>query len=237
MNYSFTIEVAGIPIEINCNSAKIKEYCKNFIVERSPEITVCSSEKEVNEFFNLGEGSRDYCEMLSVFKSVAEKLPLTDRFVLHGAGIKYKNDGIIFLASSGVGKTTHINLWKKYLGAKAEIINGDKPVLKVEGDLTYFYDTPWRGKEGYGNKGNAKLKAFCVIKRANENKITALTPEQALKELVNRLYLPENEVAVQKTLSFLEKLVYIPFFQLECNMEKQAFITAFNKLTGENYED
>lgn len=237
MKYVFTIEIAGVPIRINCNSEKIEKYCKNFVVERQPEITVCSNESEANDFFNLGEGSRDYCEMLSVFKAVAEKLPLTDRFLLHGAGIKYKNDGIIFLASSGVGKTTHINLWKKYLGERAEIINGDKPVLKEEKGAIFFYDSPWHGKEGYGNGTKAELKAFCVIKRAKQNKITAISQKQALKEIVNRLYLPENELAVEKTLTFMEKLVNIPFFLLECNMEKEAFLTAFSKLTGENYED
>lgn len=237
MKFCFTVEIALIKLQISCNSEKIKEVCKDFIVDEPPLFSVFPDERDIREYFSKGVGSLEYCEMLAIFKQIAETLPLYNAYLLHGAGIKYKERGIIFLASSGVGKTTHVNLWKKYLGDEVEIINGDKPFLKEEEGKIFFYDEPWRGKERCGNRGRAPLTDFCVIKRAKQNKITPLSPRQTLEELLNRLYLPESAEGLEKTLAFLNKLPLFRAYLLECNVDKQAFITAFNAVTGEEYED
>ena len=48
---------------------------------------------------------------------------------MHGAVIEYEGNGYMFSADSGTGKTTHILLWRKFLGDKVKIVNGDKPFL------------------------------------------------------------------------------------------------------------
>lgn len=107
-------------------------------MDESPLFSVFPSESGIRGYFSKGVGSLEYCEMLALFKQIAETLPLYGVYLLHGAGIKYKEHGIIFLASSGVGKTTHVNLWKKYLGDEVEIVNGDKPFLKEEDGKNIF---------------------------------------------------------------------------------------------------
>lgn len=65
---------------------------------------------------------------------------------MHGAVVAWKDQGYLFTAPSGTGKSTHLALWKKYLGDQAEVINGDKPFLKVMEDEVWVYGTPWAGK-------------------------------------------------------------------------------------------
>ena len=40
----------------------------------------------------------------------------------------------MFTAQSGTGKSTHIKLWKKHFGKDVDIVNGDKPIVRVFND-------------------------------------------------------------------------------------------------------
>ncbi len=66
---------------------------------------------------------------------------------MHGAVVSWKQEGYIFTAPSGTGKTTHVRLWKEHLGPDVEIINGDKPVLEVgEDEIIAFMVLPGQEK-------------------------------------------------------------------------------------------
>lgn len=58
--------------------------------------------------------------------------------MFHGAAVKKATGQVyLFAGRSGVGKSTHVNLWKKYLGEEIEILNGDKPFLHFEKDKKF----------------------------------------------------------------------------------------------------
>ena len=71
---------------------------------------------------------------------------------MHGVALCYQQNGYLFLAPSGVGKTTHTNLWKEHLKDKVDIINGDKPILEFTQDKIILHASPWCGKENIFNK-------------------------------------------------------------------------------------
>ena len=89
----------------------------------------------------------EYLETLALLRKVAEVLPEKDGFLMHGAVIQWKDKAYMFTAPSGTGKTTHIRLWRKYLGQGVSIINGDKPFIRIVDDCVRIYGTPWAGKE------------------------------------------------------------------------------------------
>lgn len=96
---------------------------------------------------NMPQYSLQYLETLAALRKIADFMPEKDCFLMHGAVVAWKDQGYLFTAPSGTGKSTHLALWKKYLGDQAEVINGDKPFLKVMEDEVWVYGTPWAGKE------------------------------------------------------------------------------------------
>lgn len=228
---NFVVRFAELNVKILCVSPKIKFFCEDFLVENAEhiDITITSSMDNARKLFKKGEGSLEYSEMLDVFRKIAEELPKFNRCVFHGASIKYKENGIIFCAESGVGKTTHISLWQKNLN-KVEVINGDKPVLWIKYGGVYACGNPWRGKEGLGGKIIQKVTSFCFLERGKDNSIQKIEKDEELKLLLKQIYLPSEENAMQKTFDFLEELVKIPAYRLKCNIHDDAFKVAFNKL-------
>lgn len=148
-----------------------------------------------------------YVESICLYRNLAVKLPEKDAFLMHGSVISVKNKGIAFLARSGTGKTTHTLLWKQRFGEEMKIINGDKPIIRFLEGVPYAYGTPWAGKEGFQINGKTPLTDICFIERAKENKIVRITPEKALKPLMNQILIPSDPLAAVKMLDLLDKLL------------------------------
>lgn len=175
--------------------------------------------------------SPQMCESICLYRNIAEQLPLFDRFVFHGAAIEHGGKAYIFTAPSGTGKTTHIRLWKKYLGDSVKIINGDKPIIKIDTSCT-VYGTPWCGKEGYQQNSSAQIGAICVLKQSKTNSIKRIDNSQALGHLMHQVYMPQSPDALSLTLALIGKLIEnVPIYLLECDISETAFKTSYQTLT------
>lgn len=171
------------------------------------------------------------CESICLYRNIAEQLPLFDRFVFHGAAIEYGGSAYIFTAPSGTGKTTHIRLWKKYLGDSVNFINGDKPIINLNSAPT-VYGTPYAGKEGYQQNTSATIKAICVIKQSKTNSIRRIEKSQAINHLMHQVYMPQSPDALSRTLALIGKLIEnVPIYLLECDISENAFKTSYQTLT------
>ena len=143
----------------------------------------------------------------------------------------------MFTAPSGTGKTTHIRLWKKFLGDECEIVNGDKPILHIENNETIAFSTPYAGKEGYQNHSFAPLKGICLIRRGEENKIERVNAGEYISEIVKQIYMPFEPLQAIKTLELLDNMLRsIPLYVLYCDISEQAFRTSFNAMNAEIQE-
>lgn len=171
------------------------------------------------------------CESICLYRNIAEQLPLFDRFVFHGAAIEHGGNAYIFTAPSGTGKTTHIRLWKKYLGDSVNFINGDKPIINLNSTPT-VYGTPYAGKEGYQQNTSATIKAICVIKQSKTNSIRRIEKSQAINHLMHQVYMPQSPDALSRTLALIGKLIEnVPIYLLECDVSENAFKTSYQTLT------
>lgn len=209
------------------------DFCKKYIADFDvPDICAQALETAVlKEKEMVPTASIEVCESLCVYRAIAEQLPQFNRFVFHGAAIEYGGEAYLFTAPSGTGKTTHINLWRQHLGNAVGIINGDKPIINVT-DKPIVYGTPWAGKEGLHRNVSAVLKAICILKQGKTNNIVLLNAKDAVNHLMCQVYLPQNAIALSKTLQLLgEMLEKTPVYLLECDMSKQAFEVSFNKMT------
>ena len=226
------ILLADLKINIEHKYDYMSYLCKDYISQSdTPDIIAKADNAAILKEKELVPSAPiESCESLCIYRAIGERLPHFDRFVFHGAAIEYGGNAYLFTAPSGTGKTTHINLWKQYLGDKVDIINGDKPIIKA-GNVSTVYGTPWAGKEGYQRNASAPLKAICILKQGKENKITKLELAEAVNHLMRQVYLPSDPSALSKTLELLGTVIEnTPVYILECDISKEAFETSFNQM-------
>ncbi len=108
---------------------------------------------------------------------------------IHSSLIEYNGYSFAICANSGVGKTTRARLWRDHKNAL--ILNGDRTVCKRTEEGWTSYGTPWSGTSGEQINRSAPLRAMVVLQRADENKVTRLSPAEALPLLLPHLLYPE----------------------------------------------
>ena len=234
----FKISIADLVVEMHINFDFCEMHCLEYrasnllpsdIVAKASELDI---QKEKSQYDT--ELSNGYCEDICLYRSIAEQLPSFDRVVFHGAAVEVDGKGYIFTAPSGTGKTTHISLWLEYFGDKVKIINGDKPILRLEGDSVSVHSTPWAGKEGMQRNASAPVGAICLIRQAKENKITKISPRECFEELVKQFYLPKDTAMRIKTIDIVDRVLKkVPIYMLECDISREAAELSFNTLTKE----
>lgn len=143
-------------------------------------------------------------------------------FVLHGAAIEWREQGIIFTAPSGTGKTTQANLWKRYKGAT--MVNEDRPAIRLVEDEVYVYGTPWNGSSPKSRNVYFPLKAIVIIERAKTNQVHRLSRAEGMKRLLPRCFLPyHNEELMERAMkNVAEILDRVPIYHLYCKPDKEA---------------
>ena len=127
------------------------------------------------------------------------------------------------------------NLWLNNI-AGSYVVNGDKPLIHIGDDCT-VYGTPWAGKERMNRNVGVKLCGIVILNRGAENHIEKVPMTKILPVLIQQSYRPKDRVNLEKTLSLLSRMgKKIPMYQLYCNMNPDAALTAYNVLSGAEHE-
>lgn len=142
--------------------------------------------------------------------------------VLHSSAISYDDQGILFSAPSGTGKSTHTRLWKKLYPEKVEIVNDDTPVIFFRDDVPYMYGIPWSGK-GYNKNTSVFLKAIVFLMRSRQNVINSIDIDSAVFYLLEQIYRPVFLNNLDTVLNLAEKLLKCTeLYSIGVNMEDSA---------------
>lgn len=242
----FRIKIADKTIEISSYDETLIRFFDRYSddSEDKTDFRITIEEKDIlEEQKRAGEQqfSHYYLGTLAVLRKLADEIPLHDRILCHGACISFEDQGYLFMAPSGTGKSTHISLWKKYLKDHVDIVNGDKPVLAVEEKLGKIqvtaYGTPWAGKEGWQKNRGVTLCGCCFLKRGSQNRIQRLLPQDCLELLAQQVYIPRSSRTAGRTLELLDLfLKAVPLYLLECDISEEAVRCSFEKMTGMRYE-
>ena len=234
----FTIQIADLVVELNNRFSYVEELCREYKVEgKQPLFSVSATEEEIDEELRISGLSlpRAYAEATCLHRHIARRLSEYGAFLLHSAVISCDGKGYAFAARSGVGKSTHIGLWLKCFGNRARVVNGDKPIMRKDGERFLVYGTPWNGKERLGDNICCEMKALCFLERGETNYIERIGAEEALVRLFSQVYLPEDALASAETLDLLGEFIgKTQFYLLHCNMEDEAALVAYR---GMNKED
>ncbi len=165
----------------------------------------------------------------------SDMLTMSGGAVLHGSSVVYKNQGIVFSANSGIGKSTHANLWKERFGNDIYIINDDKPAIRFYDGIPYIFGTPWSGKSDLNENTQVQLKSIVFIERAITNRIELLNSRDSIFKLMKQISRPYYDENIGlKTMDVIEKLVKaVPIYKLYCNISQEAVNVVFERLIKE----
>ena len=126
--------------------------------------------------------------------------------ILHASYIIWKGGAILFTAPSGTGKSTQAELWAEY--QHAEVINGDRAVLREKDGEMRAYGLPFAGSSGICVNKSAPVRAVVVLAQAAENAVYELTPAEAIKHLYSQCALNRwNREEVEEVFGVLAKMV------------------------------
>ena len=224
----FDVRIAGLTIRIHARLALTERFFADYIVHEEIEPDFCIY---LPEGF-IGDETE---EELELHRALARQLSLFDRLLMHGAAIEYGGNGYLFIAPSGTGKSTHIRLWRRTLGERVGIVNGDKPILHVDQKEILVCGTPWAGKEGWQRNVSVPLKGICLVKRG-KNAIRRVEFTAYAEEVLRQVYIPEDGDLRIRTIDLLgQVLTHVPLYELSCDMTEEAVQIAFEGLTGETY--
>jgi len=226
-----TLNIAGVSVGVN-NSYPLSQWnCEEHITKSSPLFTVSATEKEVREEYDRlkGEFSLEDCESNCLYRKVSLGMLQYDAFLLHAAVVAVDDEGYVFTAPGGTGKSTHANYWMQEFGNRAVMVNGDKPIIRLINDKFYVCGTPWRGKERLGNADIVPLKAICLLERGAKNEIAPADADTTLDKIFQQVLLPEEPESALKQLDLLDRLIgTVPIYRLKCNLSQEAAKVAYN---------
>ena len=241
----FTISLAGVAARVEALYPETERFCRDYLSAETPLFTVrveqedidAEREKSAREDEIEGLPTRSfsdrYLERLAVYRKLAKELLAYDTFLFHGSVVALEGKAYLFTALSGTGKTTHTRLWLKNIPG-AHILNGDKPLLRVEEHRVLACGTPWQGKENYGCNENLPLEAICILERDTTNHIEPVSFGDAMGTLIQQANRPQEPALLLKTLALIGMLdKRVRFYRLGCNMEDEAAFVSFRGMTGE----
>lgn len=237
----FSIYVANRHVLIHSIYPRVYDYCESYRIERNsmPDIEIRTDEdminKEVEQIIVPAAPAIDLggVERLTVLRLVADEILSFDTLLMHGAVIAIGNEAYMFTASSGTGKTTHIQKWLEN-NKDAYVVNGDKPFVIVRSDyeLPLACGSPWAGKENLQSNIIVPLKAIVLLERANENHMERISFAQAFPFLLQQVYRPNSKEKMCRTLQLIQRLhSATSFWRFQCNNFKEdCFDIAYNAL-------
>lgn len=234
-------EIAGLRVLIK-NRCKFTEvFCEKYLSKDQDGGWDIQSSVTDEEFFEEKKASPNfpdgYIENICIYRNICRQMPAKNRMLLHSAVLEYEGNAYAFLGRSGTGKSTHTGLWLKNIEG-TKILNGDKPILEIQGDKVFAYGTPWMGKESFGYNGRAQLKGICFLEQAKTNEIVKLSTAESATRIFTQILLPEDEDNATKTLELTDKFVTnVPAYLLKCDISEDAVKKSFEALTGKNYNE
>lgn len=238
------INIAGINILVKNAHNRLLSYCADYCIDfDEPVLTVTASadkrdtvndevlgrdfyeENNISIYYNSGEA-----ELVSVLQEMADRMPLLNIFLMHGAAIAKDGQAYLFLALSGTGKTTRLRRWIE-MYPDSIVINGDKPFIKVTESDVYVCGSPWCGKEGWNTNTMVPVSSFFLLERADGDErstIEEISIGEAFPRLLQESHRPNDSFAMRKTILLLKSLDgKVKFYRFRSKPTKEAIQLAY----------
>ena len=218
------IRMAGLPVRFLCYSKTTIQYLKRYLRKDIPdemdaEYTVDSRNMDLTQESLREMLDNPHIEYCYLMEAATDVLMDAHRCMFHGVAFVWQKRAWILTAPSGTGKSTQFSNLVKLYGEEVFCLNGDKPCLEIyEDGSVNVYDSPWRGKEGWGTVDAVfPLAGIFVLKQSEENKVQRLSAGDAIVPIYCQFFSSRTTESFCHKLFYLEKSLirYIPIYLLE----------------------
>lgn len=188
---------------------KLKKHFINFYEEKS--------NRKINSFFHISILQLQ----LVLRKAVQSLLTKNKGFIIHASASNIKGEAVIFVGSSGAGKSTAMNMLNPIYPA----LGDDSAIIKKEGSEYLFYQTHLIEKNSWVKKNYQPFKLTKVFfpKKAQGYRAEKITN----KELISKQLLPQllteddsSSNQVQNVLKFADS--FHNFYRLHFSLKSTA---------------
>lgn len=205
---------------------------------RKPECLLCSlsgkKRKRCQHLFIEGLKRELQTDTLFISCLCLERpLSVQGCYILHCTFLDYRGQAILFSGPSGIGKSTHANLWCRHIPG-TQVLNGDRALLcpLPNGD---YEITGWPvcGSSGICHNERRPLEAIVFIEQASDNTIRPQTAMKHFKALCSQVTINWwNPKLTGKALDDLQVLTrQTSISTYACNMNPEAAFTLHRYLT------
>lgn len=151
--------------------------------------------------------------------------------VLHSSHVNVDGKGLVFSAPCQTGKSTQAELWRQYAGAT--VLNGDRSVLRKEGNVWYVYGCPMCGTSGIHLQGKEELTNIVMLSKARENRARKIQGMEAFRMIYPQITVSGwNRTYVDRVIELLNELLTdVPVWQYACTKEPEA-VTELRRVLG-----
>ncbi len=141
---------------------------------------------------------------------------------LHASYIIRNGKAVLFTAPKQTGKSTQAALWAAH--RNAEIINGDRALLRRVDGAWHAFGSPYSGTSGICGNVSAPVAAIVILSQAADNTVRPASPREALIALLDGCsYETWNREQVSDVMDLCQNmLASVPFFCLACTPDLRA---------------
>lgn len=143
---------------------------------------------------------------------------------IHASVTELEGNALLFLGTSGTGKSTHSRLWRKFVPG-ATLLNDDEPILRImeDGEVRVF-GCPWSGSAPCYRNASAHVTALVHLRQSPENKLTKLRGRDSFDSLYSSTAFLHSDkkrhLATFDTVA--DVLEQIPVYRLDCRPDEEA---------------
>ena len=223
--------IAGLTVDMEVSGRtelQAKPYLES--VNGPADITLSCDPRRVLEL-NPHLESLDDAQYLGTGMVFARHLLNFNGTYLHASAVVLDGKAYLFTANSGTGKSTHTEKWHRLFGAT--YLNDDKPALRLENGVWMAYGTPWSGKHDLSSPAGVPLGGIAFLRRAEENRIRPMCPEEAVPLLLHQSLWKLHRQAMERQLMLMDNLLRsVPVWELCCRNDDEAAMVSHNTMTN-----
>ena len=234
------VEIAKVPFVVRCRYMDAEAFFKDYRTDRQPQFVIEPTDGDLSEMqatFDQklkreGKPAKQYdnaiLEEYAILIQLSKEMVFRNVLMLHGSALCMDGEAYIFTARSGTGKSTHARFWRETFGDRVWMINDDQPMLRIEDDKVMVYGTPWDGKHHLSRNASAPLKAIAWLRQDTENQIRLMEREEAFPVLLDGAFGIHDPGVMSRVTALEARLLNtVPFYELRCNLSKEAALTAW----------
>lgn len=233
-------DIAGLKVKMNNCGGRSEKQAIPYLAKNQDENQDFDIEINVNdervktamaEHPELTQGDWEYMLTGSDFYTALIKY---DGILLHSSCVVVDGVAYAFSADSGTGKSTHTQLWLKYFGERAHILNDDKPAIRIIDGKVYACGTPWSGKYDYSTPEVVPLAGICFLERSEDNWIKPADTSKAIFNIFSQTIRKLGPNGMNKLMDNLNVIFEkVQIYQLGCNISTQAVECSYNAMKKE----